>query len=113
MSEILLFTVQETFKLSGRPGPVLVPGIPEKPGLPSIRIGTRIFIVTPNGERIDTQIAAFEMINYGRRPLPDNFSAPIGLPPSLSRDQIPVGSKVYLTSTGSECDPFEAANRTA
>ena len=100
MSEILLFTVEETFKLSGRPGPVLIPGIPYKLGLPSIRIGSPIFIVTPNGERIDTEIAGVEMVNYGRRPLPDNPSQPIGLPSSLSKDQIPVGSKVYLANTG-------------
>ena len=102
MSEILLFTVDETFKLSGRPGPVLVPGIPNKPSLPSIWIGTPIFIVTPSGDRIDTQIAGVEMINYGRRPLPDTPSAPIALPSSLSKDQIPIGSKVYLTSTGGD-----------
>lgn len=100
MSDILLFTVEEAFKLSGRPGPVLVPGIPNKPDLPLIRIDTPIFIVTPSGERIDTQIAAIEMINYGRKLPPENPSVPISLPSSLSKDQIPVGSKVYLASTG-------------
>ncbi|WP_139215493.1 hypothetical protein [Lysobacter sp. cf310] len=102
MSEILLFTVEETSKLSGRPGLVLVPGIPNKTGLPSIRIGAPIFIVTPNGDRIDTQIAGVEMINYGRRPLPENPSVPIGLPSSVSKTQIPLGSKVYLASTGGD-----------
>ncbi len=104
MSEILLFTVAEAFQLSGRPGPVLVPGIPNMPDFPPIQIGTPILIVTPSGKRIDTQIAGVEMVNYGRRSLPDNPSVPIGLPSSLSKDQIPAGSKVYLA----QCDGSDA-----
>lgn len=101
MPAILLFTIQDAFQLSGRPGPVLVPGIPIKPDLPPVRIGTPIFIVTPSGARIDTQIAGVEMLNYGSKPPPDTPSTPIALPSTLSREQVPAGSKVYMASPAS------------
>ena len=102
MSEIFLFTVEYAFQISGRPGPVLVPGIPGTSDLPSIGIGSPLLILTPSGERISTQLACVEMVNYGRRPLPDTPSVPIGLPSSLSKDQVPAGSKVYLAGVADD-----------
>ena len=96
MDLILLFTVEEAFQLSGRTGPVLVPGIPEKQGLPTVRIGSRIRLTTPDGQCIDTEIAGVDMVNYGRRPIPDPICVPIALPGCIDKQQIPSGTKVYL-----------------
>ena len=96
MDLIQLFTVEEAFQLSGRPGPVLVPGIPDRQDLPTIRIGSRIRLVSPDGQCIDTEIAGVEMVNYGRRPVPTTIYVPISLPSSISKQQVPSGTKVYL-----------------
>src|SRR5690348_7568630 len=103
MSEIFLFTVEHAFQLSGRPGPVLVPGIPGNSDLPTIRIGSPLLIVTPAGDRLDTQLACVEMVNYVQRPRPSTPSVPIGLPPTISKGQIPSGSKVYLAGVEGSC----------
>lgn len=99
MSEVFLFTVVEAFQISGRPGPVLVPGITLKGERPDIRTGAPIVIVTPGGTRFATHIASIEMPNYGRRPPPVNPAVPIGLPSPLSKEHIPAGSQVYLADT--------------
>jgi len=103
MSEIFLFTVEHAFQLSGRPGPVLVPGIPSNSELPTIRIGSPLLIITPDGDRIDTQLACVEMVNYGQEPRPSAPSVPVGLPSSISKAQVPVGSKVYLAGAEAGC----------
>ncbi|MDR7070850.1 hypothetical protein J2X02_003721 [Pseudoxanthomonas japonensis] len=102
MSAILLFTVQEAFQLSGRSGPVLAPGIPSDQKLPSVRIGTSVRLVTPDGKSIDTEVAGVEMINYGRRPPPDNPSVPIALPSSISKVQVSAGTKVFLIAAATD-----------
>ena len=99
MSETFLFTVVEAFALSGRPGPVLVPGFLQSANFPTMRIGAQIRLVTPGGESIETLIAGFEKISYGRRRSPDKVCTPITLPPSISKDQIPVGTEVFLITS--------------
>lgn len=75
---------------------MLVPGIPDRQGLPPIRIGTRIRLVSPDGQCFDTEITGLEMVNYRRRPVPGTIGAPISLPSSIGKQQIPPGTKVYL-----------------
>ncbi len=99
MSETFLFTVVEAFALSGRPGPVLVPGFLQSANFPTMRIGAQIRLVTPGGESIETLIAGFEKISYGRRPPPDKICTPITLPPSISKEQIPAGTEVFLITS--------------
>ena len=99
MSETFLFTVVEAFALSGRPGPVLVPGFLQSANLPTMRIGAQIRLVTPNGESIETLIAGFEKISYGRKPQPDKVCTPIVLPPSISKEQVPTGTEVFIITT--------------
>jgi len=70
MIEVLLFTVDDAFQLSGRPGLALVPGIPNLPGMPYVRIGSPIVLSTPGGKRLNTEVAAFEMLDFGSRPRP-------------------------------------------
>ena len=99
MSEILLFTVVDAFVLSWRPGPVLVPGFLQNAKPPTMRIGAQIRLVTPSGESIETLIAGFERISYGRRPAPDKVCIPITLPPNIAKEQVPIGTKVFLITT--------------
>ena len=101
MPEIFLFTVVDAFSLSGRPGPVLVPGIPQNANLPTMRVGAQIRITAPDGSSFETQIAGFEKISYGRRPPPDKICNPISLPPSILKDQILPGSEVFLVTAKS------------
>ena len=99
MSETFLFTVVEAFALSGRPGPVLVPGFLQSAKHPTMRIGAQIRLVTPSGESIETVISGFEKISYGRRPPPDKVCTPIVLPVSISKEQIPAGTEVFLITS--------------
>ena len=99
MSKTFLFTVVGAFAVSGRPGPVLVPGFLQNANLPTMRIGAQIRLVTPGGESIETLIAGFEKISYGRRPPPDKICTPITLPPTISKEQIPAGTEVFLITS--------------
>ena len=100
MTEVLLFTVDDAFQLSGRPGLVLVPGIPDLPGMPLVRIGSPIVLSTPCGKRINTEVAAFEMLNFGSRPRPAILSAPVALPAGISKQEVPAGTTVSLVISG-------------
>ncbi len=99
MSETFLFKVVDAFVLSGRAGPVLVPGFLQSAKPPTMRIGAQIRLVTPSGESIETLIAGFERISYGRRPPPDKVCIPITLPPDISKEQVPVGTEVFLITS--------------
>lgn len=101
MSEIFLFTVVDAFVLSGRAGPVLVPGIPQSAKLPTMRVGAQIRLAAPDGSSFETHIAGFEKISYGRRPPPDKICTPISLPSSISKDQVLSGTEVFLVTAKS------------
>ena len=101
MSEIFLFTVVDAFTLSGRPGPVLVPGIPQSDMLPTMRVGAQIRLAVPDGSSLETQIAGFERISYGRKVPRDKICTPISLPSSISKDQVLPGTEVFLVTAKS------------
>jgi translation elongation factor EF-Tu-like GTPase len=85
-----LFEIEDVFDICGR-GCVIVPGVPCELGR-DVKTGEQLLIVTPHGEHIRTNIAAFEMINRGR-PM---AHAPFSLPRAIAKANVPVGSKVYL-----------------
>lgn len=95
MSDIFLFTVVDAFALSGKL--TLVPGLPQNPELPTIRIGAQIRLVAPNGTSFETHIAGFEKISYGRKQPRDKICTPISLPSAIAKTQIPAGTEVFLT----------------
>lgn len=91
-----LFQIDDIFMITGR-GCVLVPGVPFAfPGV--ICAGTRIVIVSPAGERLDTVIAGCEMIHCGA-PL---SHAPICLPRNVHKEMLALGSRVYLLQGGDQ-----------
>jgi hypothetical protein len=98
MEDPLLFTVELAFQISNR-GCVLVPGLATEPGGPVIKVGSQIRLVTPEGELIDTYIRGIEMLNYGSR-RPEKITAPILLPPSITKECVPPGTKVFLRIGG-------------
>lgn len=94
MEGTLLLVVEQTFQISKR-GCVLAPGILDtKGGLP-VRVGSRIRLITPDGQTIETYIRGFEMLNYGVR-RPEKMYVPISLPSDIRKEQVPAGTKVVL-----------------
>ena len=86
----LLFEIEDVFDLTGR-GCVLVPAVPRAfPG--SVKAGSVIVIEPPSGRAFETTIVAFELINRGR---PTEHAA-FSVPGSIGKDQLPVGSRVFL-----------------
>lgn len=91
-----LFQIDDIFMITGR-GCVLVPGVPF--AFPAvIRAGTRIVIVSPAGERLDTVIAGCEMIHRGT----PSSHAPICLPLNVPKEMLALGSRVYLAQSGDQ-----------
>jgi hypothetical protein len=87
------FTVADVFLIEGR-GCVLVPGLPTEPESPVVKTGARIQLRTPAGRVIDTTIKAIEMITYRKRP--EKICCPILLPKDITKDDVPIGTDVYL-----------------
>jgi hypothetical protein len=96
MSNIYLFTVVDAFSLAGKL--TLVPGLPQNPDLPTIRVGAQIRLVAPDGTSVETQIAGFEKISYGRKQARDKICMPISLPANLTKAHIPAGTEVFLVT---------------
>ena len=94
MSDTHLFTVLDAFVLSGKL--TLVPGLPQNPDLPTIRVGAQIHLVAPDGTSVESHIAGFEKISYGRKLPRDKISMPISLPSSVLKSQVPAGTEVFL-----------------
>lgn len=97
MSDIFLFTAVDAFALSGKL--TLVPGLPQNPDLPTIRVGAQIRLVTPDGTSFETHIAGFEKISYGRKLPRDKICMPISLPASIAKTQVPAGTEVFLVTS--------------
>jgi hypothetical protein len=100
MADIFLFTVADAFVLSGKL--TLVPGLPQNPDLPTIRVGAQIRLATPDGTSVESHIAGFEKISYGRKLPRDKISMPISLPSFLSKTQVPAGTEVFLVVSKSK-----------
>jgi len=94
MEQILLFTVENAFQITGR-GCILVPGPSVEPGAPIVRIGDGIRLRKPDGECIDTVIRGLEMLGW-RRPKPQVITAPILLPNAFAKTGVPKGTEVWL-----------------
>ena len=73
---------------------MLAPGVPTEPGVPDVSRGDRIRLRKPNGKEIDTFIKEIEMICYRKRP--EKICIPILLPKDFTKDDIPVGTEVFL-----------------
>jgi hypothetical protein len=88
-----LFTVADRFQIEER-GCVLVPGLPTEPGSPNVPRGARIRLRRPDGSETDTIIKEMEMISYRKRP--EKICIPILLPKDITKEDVPVGTEVFL-----------------
>lgn len=107
-----LFRVTHCFPI-GHSGCVLAPGVSAKPGPPEVHIGSRIRLQAPDGTQIDTHIRGMERVRQLQ--LPAELTIPIMLPKGITKEQVPVGTLVYLLS-GEETvfvqldDPYDPAS---
>jgi hypothetical protein len=93
MAEILLFTVEHAFHVAGR-GCVIAPGPSIEPGASVVKRGDAIRLKLPAGQVIETVVAGFELIKRIVRP--EVLTAPLFLPKELTKDQVPIGTQVFL-----------------
>lgn len=95
MEPTLLFIVEHAFQITDR-GCVLVPGPSAESGGQALRVGDPVRLVTPDGQVVDTVVRGIELIN--RRPRPQLITLPILLPRNITKEQVPVGTRVFLLS---------------
>ena len=86
----LICTIEDVFYITDR-GCVVVPGIPYDFSTP-VGIGAQLLIETPSGEHVRTTIVGVEMINRGKL----MSHAPFSVPSNITKNQLPVGSNVFL-----------------
>ena len=86
----LLYRVDDVFDLGGR-CVVATPGIP--PETPGIRNGTLLELRRPDGSVVQTQIADIAFVSPYDPKRPIQFS----FPPGLKKQDIPVGTEVWMT----------------
>jgi len=94
---LFLFRVEDVFEIQQR-GCVLLPGVPAPSDqIPVIRKEAAILLRRPDGSERATFIRALESI---RR---DKFhpEVPILLPRDLTKEDVPIGTEVWLARTGS------------
>ena len=96
MNTVPLFVVDQAFHLSGR-GCVLAPGPSIEDGAPVVRVGDRIRLVLPSGEVLNTRIKGLEMLK--RLVRPRVLTAAILLPTNITKEQVPIGTHVYLAAS--------------
>lgn len=94
MEQILLFTVEDAFQITGR-GCILAPGPSVEPGAPTVSLGDSIRLRKPDGESVDTVIEGLEMLGW-RRPKPQVITAPLLLPTTFCKTDVPKGTEVWL-----------------
>jgi hypothetical protein len=88
----LLSTIESVFEISGR-GCVIVPGISESVrGDLVVRQGAAIELRKPDGTVTRTRIVALELLSGPNR----RHCTPILLPTDLSKDDLPIGTEVWL-----------------
>ena len=95
------FTVTYIFHIEGR-GIVLLPGLPTGPNFPNVKTGHSILLRTPGGRERATIIRSLENIRQSRS---KSIEIPILLPSDISKDDVPVGTEVYLLPERPPADP--------
>jgi len=87
----LLSTVDDVFQIRGR-GCVIAPGIPRSVEW-RIQIGAAVRLIRPDGSNVETVINGIEMGG----PL-DSPGIPVLLGAEVSKNQIPLGSQLWVQS---------------
>ena len=90
--KIFLSLIEDVFQINQR-GCVVIPGIPRSINLP-IKIGAAIRLIRPDGSEADSTICGIELGGHLDAP-----SIPILLGTGISKDQIPIGTQLWLDAT--------------
>ncbi len=86
-----LFIVEETFTVKSR-GIALLPGVTKDDRDLHRKVGLLIELRRPDGSVLTTTIQAIEWFQTPSMP-----TAPLHLPTDVSKDDVPVGTEVWLT----------------
>jgi hypothetical protein len=85
-----LFVVNGTFTVFGR-GIALLPGVPKYEPGPRVAPGMGIELRRPDGTVLATTIRAVEWFQTPTAP-----TAPLHMPPEIMKEDVPVGTEVWL-----------------
>ena len=102
----LLSRVDDVFQIADR-GCVVVPGIPRN-SESRVKIGDRLWLLRPDGSEISTVVRGIEMGG----PL-DSPGIPILLGTELSKNEVPVGTKMSIELTPAETLTLHARSTSA
>lgn len=91
---ICLCVVEAVFQLSGRPGCVIAPGIPQG-GQRRVKVGDAVSIRVEGQPDVVTHVAGIEMLAPS-----SPKGVPIMLGPEVSKDMIPVGAQLWVAFPG-------------
>jgi hypothetical protein len=86
-----ILTVEDVFDIRGR-GLTLGPKVPDNLGF-AVRPKDRIQLRTPNGQRLDTYVAS---LSLGKPIGAGPTIAAIELPSDIRREDVPIGTQVWL-----------------
>ena len=84
-----IFVIEDHFQIKGR-GLIITGKIEKKSTV--LKIGTPIIVCRPDGSEVETKIAGIEMCS------PPNFKIEAILIHNLTKDDLPVGSYVFINS---------------
>jgi hypothetical protein len=87
-----LFVVDGTFTVFGR-GIALLPGVPKYEPGPRVGPGMPIELRRPDGTVLATTIRAAEWFQTPPAP-----AAPLHMPPEIKKEDVPVGTEVWLNN---------------
>ena len=73
---------------------MLAPGVSCEPGDPVVRLGHRIRLRMPNRSHVDTTVRDIGHIRYAK--MPERITFPVLLPDNITKDDVPVGTEVFL-----------------
>ena len=87
----LLSIVEDTFQISGR-GVIVMPGIPRQRDW-RIKVGDPLFLHRPDGSALQSSVFGIEMASP-----PHPSCIPLLIGPGLTKDDIPVGTELWVDS---------------
>lgn len=82
-----IFVIEDHFQIKGR-GLIIVGKIEKE--LTELKIGTPMIICRPDGSEVETKVAGIDMFS------PPNFEFEAILVYNLTKDDIPIGSSVFI-----------------
>ena len=102
---LYLFSVTGHFQVHDR-GSVMIRGASLAPGSVILSNGTKIRLRPPLGPEIDTHIKRFEITRSFNHP--SQLEAHVWLPDKITREEVPLGTRVFLLEVAYQVIPDSA-----